>query len=145
MSGTTAGLNTGKDYQIVITTATGQQVDLGRITGFDHKPRSKTLNHMALNDAPEEFFAPNGHDFTITIDRDGPANDILFSAAETAWWAGGTIVFGSMLVQITEPDGTQSRWAPSGISMFLDNRGDAKADNLVKQNIKGYAKIWPPA
>ncbi|HQU04299.1 MAG TPA: hypothetical protein PLT25_06230 [Acidocella sp.] len=143
MSGT---FNVGQDIQVVVKTATGQTIDVSGVTDFTWKARYNKVGVEPLNSPPLERDLPAGHDFTLTIDRTGGANDALFSAVESGYWAGGypngTTGGGAIYVFLSETDGSRSRYEGTNVTLKCEDRMNASQKAAVKQTIMGFASTF---
>ena len=134
----------GRDVQAVLVAPNGVRIDLTNLTDFDVKPKYKRAECEPLNVPPAVRMLPSGHEGTFNIDRRNPANDLLFTAIEQAWWAvgsadNGTGSTGLLTVFITEVGGGTTTEQYSGLSVWLENKGTIKQDSPIKQTIGFFA------
>ena len=150
MGNTTSPVNTtfgvGRDISVIVITPTGVQLDLTGQISFMHKPNYHTVNHTPLNTPPQRRYLPNGHDFTLTLERRGPANEALFSSIELGYWAGGypngTQVGGIIYVYEYEVDGSVTSWMGTNVSLGMNERMNAKQSSAISQTIEGFASTF---
>lgn len=140
----------GRDAQAVFIAPNGTRLDLSGMTDFNWTPEYKQARSDPLNQPPIERFLPAGHRIKFTIDRNGPANDLLFSQIELGWWTQGsadpgTSDAGTVYIYIQESSGAQSTYQFSGVGLKLSQGGDFKTDSPIKQTIEGFAQRYAKA
>jgi hypothetical protein len=139
-----------RDCQAVFIAPNGTRLDLAGLTDFNWTPEYKQARSDPLNAPPIERFLPAGHRLKFTIDRNGGANDALFSQIELGWWTigssdAGTSDSGTVFIYIQETTGAQSTYQYSGVGLKLSSGGDFKTDAPVKQTIEGFAQRFVKA
>ena len=128
----------GRNCQVILFWG-GSRVDLADVTGFSAQQEVKHQRADPLNSTPIEFTTPSGWRGQFEVDRGSSAIDDLVVSIETAFWAAGTIGSGTIYQYITEPDGSQSTYEFTGVSLVLSNAGNYQADNIVRQTISFFA------
>ena len=128
----------GRNCQVILFWA-GSQVDLADVTGFAAQQEVKHQRADPLNSTPIEFTTPSGWRGQFEVDRGSSAIDDLVVSIESAFWSAGTIGSGTIYQYITEPDGSQSTYEFTGVSLVLSNAGSYQADNIVRQTIGFFA------
>ena len=81
--------NVGRDVTAVIVASDGTRIDLIGEIEINWRALHETVTHEPINAPPHRRFLPMGHEFTLTLERRGPANEALFSQIEAGYWAGG--------------------------------------------------------
>ncbi len=137
----------GRDATAVFNTPMGSRIDLSGITDFKWTPEYTTAKAAPLNSPPIERFLPAGHRLQFTVDRNGPANEALFSSIEALWWTigsadPGTSDSGTIFFYIQETDGSQTTLQFAGVALKFTSGGEFKTDSAVKQTIEGFAQRY---
>ena len=128
----------GRNCQVILFWG-GSQVDLADVTGFAAQQEVKHQRADPLNSTPIEFTTPSGWRGQFEVDRGSSAIDDLVVSIESAFWSAGTIGSGTIYQYISEPDGSQSTYEFTGVSLVLSNAGNYQADNIVRQTIGFFA------
>ena len=128
----------GRNCQVILFWG-GSQVDLADVTGFAAQQEVKHQRADPLNSNPIEFTTPSGWRGQFEVDRGSSAIDDLVVSIESAFWSAGTIGSGTIYQYISEPDGSQSTYEFTGVSLVLSNAGNYQADNIVRQTIGFFA------
>jgi hypothetical protein len=151
MSGsTTTPLNqtfgVGRDISLVVITSLGVRLDLTGQVEFNHRPIYHAITHEPLNTPTRRRYLPSGHEFTITLERRGPANETLFSQIELGYWAGGypngTQDGGTLYVYENEVNGGVSIWLGTNVSLGMNDRMRAQQRSAIHQTIEGFASTF---
>lgn len=130
--------NIGKDISIVFIGPFGR-VDISHVTMFDMKPDIKTVKVNPLNSVPIARDLPVGWDFTFTIERNGPAVDVLQNLKEQAYWNGVTLPAETMYCYISEPDGSTTTWQFQNVTSHLEDAGSWSQEKAVQMKFKGFS------
>lgn len=144
---TTGTFSVGRDAQVVLIAPNGTRVDLTGITDYRWTPQYKDVNSSPMNGPTIRRSLPDGHNLVFSIDRNGSANEALFSQIEAGWWStgsadNGTSATGSAFIYISEPDGSTTTHQFTGVSLKLQAGGDFRSEQAVKQTIDGHAQRW---
>lgn len=145
-----ASFTVGRDCSLVVIAPNGTRLDISGMVDFSWTPEYQNAKSAPLNTPPMERFLPAGHRLKVSIDRNTPTNDALFSQIEAGWWAVGSIDpgtsnNGSFFIYINEISGAQSVLQFGGVSMKLTSGGDFKTDSPVKQTIECFAQTYVKA
>ena len=135
----------GRDAQATFIAPNGTRMDMSGITDFDWTPEYKTARSDVLNGPPIERFLPAGHRLRFSVDRNGPANDLLITQIEAGWWNVGssnlgTSANGSATFTITETTGQQTIMQFGGLTIKMTEGGQFRTDQPVKQTFEAYAQ-----
>jgi hypothetical protein len=136
----------GRDISVVVITATGIRLDLTGQIEINHRPIYHNITHEPLNSPTRRRYLPSGHEFTLTLERRGPANEALFSLIEQGYWAGGypngTQDGGLIYIYEYELDGSVTTHVGTNVSMAMNDRMRAQQRSAVSQTIEGFASTW---
>lgn len=147
---TSTSFTVGRDAQAVLIGPNGARFDLSGLTDFDHKAKYAKATSKPLDSPERQRSLPIGHEITLTIDRTGPANEIVFAGTEAAWWAvgsadPGTSEGGALFLYINEINGSQTTHQFSGVSVEFGGLGNYTSDSRVVQKIDLHAQRWAVA
>lgn len=132
-------LSISKDIAVHITTTLGE-LSLPPLTGFDDEPIFETVKSKVLDGPTRQADLPDGWKGSIKFDRVDNTVDSFFGRAETAFWVSGGYAFtGTMMVFITERDGSQSVYEYVECSLTF-KAGSWKSGSPVGQEIMFYAR-----
>ena len=138
--------NVGRDVTAVIVASDGTRIDLIGEIEINWRALHETVTHEPINAPPHRRFLPMGHEFTLTLERRGPANEALFSQIEAGYWAGGypngTQDGGSIFVYVNEVDGSTTQYQGVNVALFMPERMRARQKTAVAQVIEGFASQW---
>lgn len=134
----------GRDCTAVLISPIGAAITLPALTQIGTKPQYKQVTSEPLNSPPERRYLPSGHEVTLSFDRVDGSVESYFSLIEAGWWAngtsdGGTGPNGALFVYVTNPDGSLSTRNYQGLSFGLTDAGTFTVDQVVKQEISGFA------
>ena len=79
----------GRDVTAVVIAPNGTRIDLTGQIEIQWRGLYETVTHEPINSPTRRRYLPMGHEFTLTLERRGPANESLFSLIEQGYWAGG--------------------------------------------------------
>lgn len=127
--------NIGRDgaQLTIFDSILGQQTFNGQI-GFETKPRTKQLESEQITGQTIFRDVPNGHEGTITFDRQDASVETYFSAKEANFFAGLPPQQAVITHTISELNGGISQYQYIGVELKLDDAGDFKG--LDKVTIK---------
>ena len=132
------GYSLGSDTSVVIIGATGR-INLPIVTSFESKQVTSTVKVRPVQGAPLQDEVPEGWELMWECVRNGPALDNLITTAEATFYATGTLSNATVFQYINEPDGSQSSWQYSNVSLKLTEGGTYKGGEDVKQKFSGFA------
>ncbi len=136
----------GRDISVVLISAQGIRLDLTGQIEINHRPLYHTVTHEPLNTPTRRRYLPTGHEFTLTLERRGPANEQLFSDIEQGYWAGGypngTQDGGTIYVYEYEVNGSVTIWMGTNVSLGMNERMRASQRTAITQAIEGFASTW---
>ena len=146
MSGATSTFSVGRDVSVVVVTAQGQRLDLTGQIEITHRPIYHNVTHEPLNTPTRRRYLPSGHEFTMSLERRGPANEQFFSDVEAGYWAGGypngTQDAGTIYVFEYETDGSITTWQGTNVSIAMNERMRASQKSAITQTVEGFASTW---
>lgn len=133
-------LNIGNDWVLdVIDPLNGGVQSWSLITGFSKKQNTKRIESNALDGLTRIADLPDTWEGTITLDRNSPAVDNYFAAREDAYFAKRVQPPCTITETINEVDGGISQWRYEGVSLTLDNGGNAQGKDKVEMNVNWIA------
>jgi hypothetical protein len=128
------GYSIGKDVVLTINTPTGlMRVTL---TAFDAKPVYTDLKSTPLDKPPVHMSIPSGWKGSAKLDRQDATVDDYVAANEAAYWAGQTVIQGSITQTITEANGTTSRYRYTNVNLKVTDPGNWSGEKLVDQSLE---------
>lgn len=128
-----APVSIGRSTRIVFRW-NGQTVTLPDVVSFTSRQDTVPLRTSPLNKQPETFQVPNGWTGTVQCQRSNDNLDSLIASIEAAFWSAGTITNGALYQYITEPDGSQTTWHYTNVSIVLGEAGNWSNDAMVMQS-----------
>ena len=133
--------STGRDCQIVIQhpLAPGGQVQIPNVTSFQSKQMTTAIKSRLLNGTRLAVHLPDGWELSFSADRGSQGVDDLFVLIEQSWLVAGQYMFATVYQYVTEVDGSVSTYQYTNVSLHLDQGGEWKGDDVVKQTIAGEA------
>jgi hypothetical protein len=138
ITNTNGQFNVGRDLTIVLIGPNGR-VDLTNVTGFSVKQETAPIKADRLDGVQMNAELPKGWSGTIECDRGNPVVDQLFAQIEAAWFGGSGYQVSQMFQYVEEAGGGISTWAYDNVALKLDDAGDWKPDQVVKQRISFIA------
>lgn len=149
MSGTTqqnASFQVGRDVQVVLVASDGTRLDLSGQIEVNWRGLYNTVTHEPLNSPTRRRYLPMGHEFTLTLERRGGANEVLFAAIEQGYWAGGypngTQDGGTIYVYVNELDGSVSSYMGTNVALQMTDHMRADQKSALRQTVDGFASTW---
>ena len=140
IQGTTGGFDTGKQCTLVLigpgaTPGSTARVDLPNITGFDCKQVTVNVKVDKLDGIQLNAELPKGWTGSFDLERGSSAVDDLFATIEDRWLNGGSYTAGTIYQYVDEADGSASTYQFDNVALKLDEAGNWKSDQSVKQRI----------
>lgn len=144
IQGTTGSFDTGKQCTLVLigpgaTPGATSRVDLPNITGFDCKQATVNVKVDKLDGIQLNAELPKGWTGSFDLERGSSAVDDLFARIEDQWLAAGTYTAGTIYQYVDEADGSSSTYQFDNVALKLDEAGNWKSDQSVKQRISFMA------
>lgn len=127
------GYSIGKDNVLTINTPSG--IMRVTLTHFDAKPVYTDLKSMPLDKPPVHMSIPSGWKGSAKLDRQDATIDDFVAANEAAYWAGQTVLPGSITQTITEVDGSTSRYRYTNVNIKVTDPGAWASEKLVDQSL----------
>jgi hypothetical protein len=128
----------GRDCQLVVMGPQGR-VDLTYVTGFESRQVTHSVRVDRLDGIPMGAELPKGWEGSFEVERGTSAVDDLFSTAELAFFAQGSLPAGTVYQYVAEVDGSTSTYQYSNVVFKLINSGIWRGDSSVKQKIEFFA------
>lgn len=136
----------GRDVTAVVIAPNGTRIDLTGQIEINWRAQYETVTHEPINQPTRRRYLPNGHEFTLTLERRGPANELLFSQIEQGYWQGGypngSSDGGSIYLYVSEVDGSVTTYQGSNVSLMMGDRVRASQRSAISQTIEGFASTW---
>ena len=141
-SNTTTGnsFSIGKDISFILVSPLGATIQLPKLTGFDDELIYETVKSKVLDGPTRQVSLPDGHKLSVKFDREDGSVDTFFAALEAAYWAaGGFVPQFTGYVNVTERNGTSSRF--EYLQLDLQYKGGSwKSGAPVPGELMGYAR-----
>jgi hypothetical protein len=128
------GYSIGKDAVFTINTPNG--ILRVTLTGFDAKPVYTDLKSVPLDKPPVHMSIPSGWKGTAKLDRMDSSVDDYVAANEAAYYAGQSILQGTITQTITEVNGTTSRFRYTNVNLRVVDPGAWASEKLVEQSLE---------
>ena len=138
IQGTTGSFDTGKQCTLVLIGPTGR-VDLPNITGFDCKQVTANVKVDRMDGIQMNAELPKGWTGSFDLERGSSAVDDLFAQIEDRWLNGGSYTAATVYQYVDEADGSSSTYQFDNVALKLDEAGNWKSDQSVKQKISFMA------
>lgn len=138
VTNTEGRFNVGRDVTIVLITSFGR-IDIPNVTGFSCKQETQPVKSDRLDGVMLNAALPKGWSGTFECDRGSRALDDLTANIEQTWFNGGGYQVATLYQYISEPDGSQSVWAFDNVALTLEDAGDWRPDQIVKQRLSFVA------
>src|SRR5271163_2484306 len=103
------GFSLGKDLTYTIVGPSGT-LTINGVTDYTTKPLFTKLKHKGIDGTTEQAAIPDGWEISIKLDRQDPTLDNFFAALEASYFAGQNISNGTISENITESDGSVSKF-----------------------------------
>jgi len=136
----TTQFSIGRDCQLVVIGPAGQ-VDLTHVTGFESRQLTTPVRVERLDGVPMAADLPKGWEGSFEVERGTSDVDDFIAAAEAAYFAQGSLPFGTLYQYVSEVDGSTSTYQYNAVVFKLVNAGMWKGDNSVKQKLEFWASM----
>jgi hypothetical protein len=134
----TTQFSIGRDCQLVVMGPSGR-VDLTFVTGFESRQLTTPVRVDRLDGVPMATELPKGWEGSFEVERGTSEVDDFIAAAEAAYFAQGSLPFGSLYQYVSEVDGSTSTYQYDAVVFKLANAGTWKGDASVKQKLEFWA------
>lgn len=134
----TTQFSIGRDCQLVVMGPAGR-VDLTFVTGFESRQLTTPVRVDRLDGVPMATELPKGWEGSFEVERGTSEVDDFIAAAEAAYFAQGSLPFGSLYQYVSEVDGSTSTYQYDAVVFKLANAGTWKGDASVKQKLEFWA------
>ena len=128
------GYSIGKDAVFTINTPNG--ILRVNLTGFDAKPVYTDLKSMPLDKPPVHMSIPSGWKGTFKVDRQDSSVDDYVATNEAAYYAGQSMLQGTITQTIEEVDGSTSRYRYTNVNLRVTDPGNWASEKLVEQSLE---------
>lgn len=128
------GYNTGKDTVLDIHTSNGI-LRVKNLTGFQSKQITHSLESKPLDGRILFAELPAGWDGSFDLERADPAVDAYFAQQEANYYGGLNSDVITITETITELGGNLSQYRYTGVALKLEDTGERRQDQVVKQKI----------
>lgn len=133
----------GRQHQAVLIGPYGR-IDMPKVTSFRCKQKVKKEEVTPLNSPPEEQHIPQGWEGSFELVRTGRGIEDTFSRMEREFWAGTPIPYSTLYTYFAERDGSVTAYVYENVSIALEDSGDMKASESIKQVISFSASERNP-
>jgi hypothetical protein len=134
----TTQFSVGRDCQLVVM-GPAERIDLTYVTAFDSRQLTAPVRIDRLDGVPMAAELPKGWEGSFEVERGSSEVDDFIAAAEAAYFAQGSLPFGTLYQYVTEVDGSTSTYQYDGVVFTLANAGTWKGDASVKQKLEFWA------
>lgn len=128
----------GRDIVLDVVTSTGP-LRFNRITGFNSKPMYEERKISGLDGITDNLILPSCWEGSMDIERQDAQVDSYFAQLENDYYAGANTSNQTITETISEPDGSVSQYRYEQVQLRLDNAGEWRGDDSVKQAISFMA------
>ncbi|MCK4121403.1 hypothetical protein HFK83_03335 [Ralstonia pseudosolanacearum] len=132
------GYSVGRDYTLVIQTATGP-LQLNKVTSFKSKQDVTDVRVKRLDGITDHVRFFDGHSGSFDIERQDPNVDRYFAQLESNYYAGINEQPAQIYETIQEANGAVSQFRYDGVLMTLADAGNRAGDATIKQSINFVA------
>ncbi len=141
-----ATFGVGRDISAVVISSNGTRLDLTGEIEINWRALYETVTHEPIDSPTRRRYLPMGHEFTLSLERRGPANEQLFSQIEQGYWQGGypngTQDGGTIYLYVSEVDGSVTTYQGTNVSLMMNERMRASQRTAITQTIEGFASTW---
>jgi hypothetical protein len=132
------GFSVGRDYMIAINGPGGTTavIPSSQITNFTKSPKKREDWSRPLNLPPIPLYVPDGWQGGCSIDREDNTLDTFQASNEANFWAGQSVLSGTIIESVTEPSGTVSQFRYDDVMFWVSNPGSATVDRKVEQHLE---------
>jgi len=129
---------TGRAVTLTIVTASGP-LTLALVTGFQSKQDSVEQKIKGLDGVTRHVRFFDGWSGTFNVERQDSTVDDYFSQLEQNYYSGVLETPASITETIAEVDGSISQYRYQGVLLKLDDAGEYRGDQSVKQALSFVA------
>ncbi len=128
----------GRDLTLTIVTTTGP-LNLSLITSFKSKQDTTDQKIKGLDGVTRHVIFPDGWSGSFMLDRQNQIVDEYFAQLEANYYSGINNLPSTITETITEVDGSLSQYQYLQVLLRLDDAGEFRGDQTVKQSISFLA------
>lgn len=132
------GFSVGRDVSLDVVGLNGP-IRFNLITGFNAKPDTSDVRVKGLDGKTRHVIFPDGWSGTFDIERQDATVDDVFAQLESNFYSGLNLPALSILETITEVSGAVTQYRFVDVILRLDDAGDWKGDQTVKQRVSFMA------
>lgn len=132
------GFSIGKDVTLNINDQNGN-LTFGLITNFTAKPDVVDKKVTGLDGLARHLIFHNGWSGSFELERQNGALDDYWSLLETNYYMGVNQQSATIIETITEVDGSISQYLYTGVIFKLEEAGEWKGEDSVKQKLSFLA------
>jgi hypothetical protein len=133
------GFSVGRDITLDVNGPTGP-IRLNLITGFTRKQDTTDVRVKGLDGSTRHLVFYDGWSGSFDLERQDSVVDDLFSQLESDYYSGLNTPGMTITETITEVDGSVSQYRYTDVVLRLDDAGDWRGENSVKQRIGFMAR-----
>lgn len=134
----TTQFSIGRDCQLVVIGPRGR-IDLTYVIAFESRQLTTPVRVDRMDGVPMAAELPKGWEGSFELERGTSEVDDFIAAAEAAYFAQGSLPFGTLYQYVSEVDGSTSTYQYDGVVFKLMNAGAWKGDSSVKQKLEFWA------
>jgi len=129
------GYTVGRDVALRIIKSDGTQFTIPGLTNFKKKPDMTDQKVMRIDGNVDHLVFPGGWSGSFELDRTDSSIDDFMVQLEQNYYLGVNSLPGTITEEITEANGSVSRYKYTGVMLKPTDMGDAAGDKTVKQTI----------
>jgi len=132
------GYSVGRDYTLVIQTATGP-LQLNKITGFKKKQEVTDVRVKRIDGITDHVRFPDGWSGSFDVERQDASVDNYIAQVEAGYYSGINEQPCQIYETIQEANGAVSQFRMDGVLLTLADGGNVAGDATVKQSLSFVA------
>jgi len=131
-------LTIGADVTIQIVTPTGP-LRPRKLSNFKVKQETGSQKKVLMDGKVIHLEFPQGWSGSFEIEREDGALDLYFAQLEASYYSGQNLKGSTITRTIRNPDGSVTQLRYTEIVFKLDDAGESKGDDTVKQSVSFMA------
>ena len=131
----------GRQANIVIMGPYGE-LRLSKVTGFNMKAETESVDSTPLNEPKMSFHIPNGWTGEFDVERHDSAADRFFARLEEDFWQNGNLPTGTVYAEVYDRglNAAPTTFVFEDCSFALDDGGKYEATKKVEMKLKFSAR-----
>ena len=134
------GMNVGRDYQLIYYDGdAGTIQDLGDVQNVRITAQKHDIVSRPYNQPPRFGYVPDGYRIDFTITRTSSVLENLMVSKETAFNQGQVMNAGYLNENVTNPDGSITRYQYQHVVIYMTDQGDVSRERVISQRMEAMA------